>query len=99
MRGERSERMKLEEDRLKRYQDLSFDELATDNRHNFEISYNRIERVELKRNLFESRLRFHLTEKLNGESKVLFILAKNQLPKAGDILKQVLPGKIKTHKK
>jgi len=93
-RGERLERKKLIEERLSLYEEQTFDELVSDHGFNFEIPYNKIDRIELTRGLFGARLIFHIPEKLSGQSKVLFTFTKKQFPEARRILDQVLPSKI-----
>ena len=98
-RGERSERYKILEERLSLYEEQTFDELVSAHDYNFEIPYNKVERVELTRRLFGTRLLFHIPEKLSGESKILFNFNKKQFSEASRILDQVLSLKINTSKR
>jgi hypothetical protein len=98
-RGERSEKRKIMEDRLILYEEQTFDELVSNNDFNFEIPYNKVDRVELTRGLFAARLKFHIPEKLRGESKFIFTLTKKQVPEARRLLDQVLPSKVYTPKR
>jgi len=98
-RGERSEKYKIMEERIRLYEEQTFDELVSAHDYNFEIPYNKVERVELTRRLFGARLIFHVTEKLHGESKILFNFDKKQFSEASRIIDQVLPSKINTGKR
>ena len=87
------------DERLRLYEKQTFDELVSDHDFNFEILYNKVDRVELTRGLFGARLLFHIPEKLSGESKILFTLAKKQFSEASHILDQALPSKLNSPKR
>jgi hypothetical protein len=93
-RSERSERLKIEEDRLHLYEEQTFDELVSNHRFNFEISYTQVESVILTRGLFRSRLIFHVLRESHGNRKIPFAFSRKQFPEAEHILTQVLSSKI-----
>lgn len=92
-RSERSERMKVAEDRLRLYEEQTYDELVSEHHFNFEIPYNKVARVELTRELFRARLIFHIPGGLNGKSKIIFTLSKKQFPEARRIVDLAFPSK------
>ena len=93
-RSERSERLKVEEDRLRLYKEQTFNELVSNHRFNFEIPYAQVESVKLTRGLFQSRLIFFISRESRGNRKIPFTFPKKQFPEAERILKQVLSSKI-----
>lgn len=96
-RNNRIEKLKLEEERIQHYKEKTFDEMVSDNRFNFEITYDHISGIELTRGLFQSRLIFHTSgREANMRQKIKFTFSKKQLPEAERILHKVLPSKINT---
>jgi hypothetical protein len=93
-RGERPERLRIEEERHLLYKGKSFDELVTDHRHNFEIPYNKVKSVRVSRGLFHSYLKFHVHGPSSAVRKIKFTLAKRSDPDARLLLDQVLSSKI-----
>jgi len=93
--NDRPRKMKIAEDRRREYKEKTFDELVGSHRFNFEIPYRTVTSVELSRGLFKSRLKFRISRPSIPKHKIQFTLAKNQLPKARELLEQVLPSKLK----
>lgn len=94
-RADLSRRMKIAEDRLRLYQEKTFDELLIDHRFNFEIPYLKVKDVELHRGLFRSRLRFRFLVPSEVLKKIQFTFPKKQFKEARDLLDQVLSSKIR----
>lgn len=94
-RNDLSERMKIAEDRLGLYEENSPDELVNDHRFNFDIPYNRVRAVDIRKGLFRSSLRFRISTPSGGLKKLRFTFTKKKYREARDLLDQVLSSKIR----
>jgi len=88
-------RRSVAEDRLRTYKEKTYDDLLASHRFNFEIPYSKIISVEVARELFQARLKFHISGPSFKERTIRFTLAKNQVLDARNLLDLVLPLKIK----
>ena len=77
-RSDRSERMKIAEDRLRLYREKTLDELVTDHRFNFEIPYVLVRDVDLHKGLFRSSIRFRVSTPAGGLKKIRFTFARGK---------------------
>jgi hypothetical protein len=84
------ERRKLAEERRRACKEKPLDELAAGHRLNFEIRYSTVTSVDVSRGFFRSHLKFHLAGRTFH-----FTLARVQVPKARQLIEQVLPLKAK----
>ncbi len=91
---EMPERMKIAEDRRRLHREKNFDDLIANHRFNFEIPYEKVESVEIKRGLFHSRLKLSISGPSNSVKKIKFTLARKQTADAKRLLDHVLPLKI-----
>ena len=94
MRKEQFEREKMAREKRRTAQNLTPDELVSAHSRNFEIRYSEITSVEIKRQLFQSQLRFGISEQ--SKLKITrFNLTRKQIPEVRSLLEQVLFSKIK----
>jgi hypothetical protein len=94
-RNDRSERMKIAEDRLRHYEKKTLDELVTNQRFNFEIPYSKVQDVDLRKGLWRSSLRFRVSAPSGGLIKIRFTFTKKKYIEARDLLGRVLSSKIR----
>ena len=92
---ERFDRKKSTEERLRAYEEKSFDELLAGHRFNFEIPYQVINSVGVTRGWFQTRLKFHLNSPTITGPTLHFTLTKDQVPDAQKLIKLALPLKNK----
>jgi hypothetical protein len=95
MRKEQLDREKLARERRHATQSLTPDELVKAHSRNFEIRYNQITSVEVRRRLFQSQLRFCVSKSSPKWLITRFNLSKKHIPEAQRLLELVLPSKIK----
>lgn len=88
--GERPERKRFAEERLRDYKEKTFDELLASHRFNFEIPYNKVTSFEVTRGLFHGRLKFQLSDPSFAGRTIRFTIAKNQVSDARNLLDKVL---------
>lgn len=93
--NDRTQRIRLAEERRHEYKKKTFDELVAGHRFNFEILYSTVTSVEITRGLFRSRLKFHVTRPSIPEHTIHFTLTRNQVQDARHLLDQAIPSKIK----
>jgi hypothetical protein len=83
------------EERLRNYEEKSFDVMMGSHRFNFEISYDNVSSVEITRRFFKSHLAFLISRPSTPDFKIHFTLAKNQFSDARKLLDLAVPSKIK----
>jgi hypothetical protein len=94
-RKEQTERGELTRERRRDTRNMTPTELLTMRRNNFEIRYSAVTSVEIKKQLFQTQLRFHLAEPSGDRYTRAFGLPKDQIPEARRLLELVLKDKIK----
>jgi hypothetical protein len=92
---ERFDRKKSAAERLHTDQEKTFDELLAGHRFNFEILYSMVTTIEVTRGLFQTRLKIQLNSPSTTGRTVRFTLAKDQGPKALNLINLALPLKTK----
>ena len=93
----RPEREDTVENRLRSYEEKTFDEMMASHRFNFEIIYDHVSSVELTNRFFKSHLKFRLTRPSGPDIIIHFSLQKNQFSNTRHLMSLVLPSKIKEH--
>jgi hypothetical protein len=96
--NERLDRRSIAEERLCTYKEKTYDELLASHRFSFEIPYHKITSVEVIRELFQARLKFHISDSSFAERTIHFNFAKKRLPEVRNLLDLALPLKIKKDK-
>ncbi len=91
---EKREQFDITSARKSKSASLAPGELLSAHPSNFAIRYCDIAAIQFKSSPFEHRLFFHLSEQHKGWMRVDFILRKEQVIVARDLLKKVLPAKI-----
>jgi hypothetical protein len=94
-RRERFDRKKSAVERLRAYQEKTFDELLASHRFNIEIPHDIITAVEITRGWLHRRLKFHIDSPMNKRRTIQFNLAEVQIPDGQNLLNSALPLKIK----
>jgi len=94
-RKEQTERGQLTRESRRNLQNMTPDELMATRRNNFEIRYSAITSVEIKRQLFQTQLRFHMAEPSGDRYTRAFGLPREQVPEARRLLELALKAKIK----
>ena len=95
MRQEQLDREKIARERRRAAQSLTPDELIKAHSRNFEIRYNQITSVEVRRRLFQLQLRFGVSGSSPKWQITRFNLSKKHVPEARRLLEKVLPSKTK----
>ena len=93
----RPERKDIVENRLRSYEEKTFDELMASHRFNFEIVYDHVSSVEVTNRFFKSHLKFRLSRPSRPDITIHFSLHKNQFSDAKQLMGQVLNSKIKAN--
>ncbi len=93
--SERTERRRIADERRSYYREKPPDRLVGADHRNFEIPYSRISSVELRRGLFQSRLRFTVTQPEGRGVVVSFTLPREFTGVALNLVTRVLPAKLK----
>ena len=84
--------LKLIESRRSSFENKTLDEILTLHRLNFEIDYENIVSVTVKKGFMMRSLEFTLH---NPPRKINFSLEEDQIAEARDLINRVLPGKVK----
>ncbi len=92
-RRERSESLRLAEERRNKRKTMTPSQLAACDQSNFEISYDSVSRVDIKSGLLETRLK--ITPADPARNTVNFGLSKQQAAELRPLLEKVLPSKFK----
>jgi hypothetical protein len=89
------ERRRIADERRHACKEKPLDELVASHRLNFEIRYNSVTSVEVRRGFFRSHLKFHVIRPSTAKHTFHFTLRGVQVPNARHLVEQVLPLKLK----
>ncbi len=92
---ETRQRMKINRERISSLKELSVAELVSAHPSNFDIRFSNITFIDINRRMLEYRLYFHLTTPVAGRLVIDFILKKEQVILARDLLQKILSSKFK----
>ena len=92
---EQTEQLKLADQRRQAMTGLTPEELLELNGHNFEIRYDRIESVRIKRSLLETKLRFVMGIPGQVKRQRDFTIKKQQVPETEQLLDKTIKSKVK----
>jgi hypothetical protein len=92
-RRERSESIRLAEERRNKHKTMTPSQLAASDQNNFEISYDSVARVEIKSGLLETRLKITPADPVR--KTVSFGLSKQQAVELRPLLEKVMSSKFK----
>ena len=95
LRKEQLDRERMAREKRHTSQSLTPDELVNAHSRNFAIRYSEITSVEIKRQFFQSQLRFCISGSSPRGQITRFNLSRKQASKAQNLLEQVLFSKLK----
>jgi hypothetical protein len=74
---------------------LKFDQIIKSHKFNFEIRYENVVSVQIKRGLIDTHLKFEMAHDGTGKAKRKLILQRKMIGEAKGIIESVMPSKIK----
>ncbi len=92
---DRTERKRIADERRIRYREMPLDGLTGADSRNFEIPYEQVSSVEVRRGLFQSRLRFVVAQPGDRGKAISFALPRERTSVALRLIRQALPTKLK----
>jgi hypothetical protein len=92
---QRREQEKITEERKSKSKTLNPEELVAAHPSNFAVDYKDISSVEIVHRLLENRIQFQLSKPNTKGPAVEFLLRKEQVILAQDLIKKILPDKLR----
>jgi hypothetical protein len=92
---QRREQLKITEERKSKSKTLNPEELVAAHPSNFAVDYKDISSVEIVHRLLENRIQFQLSKPNTKGPAVEFLLRKEQVILAQDLIKKILPDKLR----
>jgi hypothetical protein len=90
----KARQLELIDERRLAYKDKTADEILIMNRANFEVNYQNVIAVEIRKGLATISLGFMV--KGHPETKISFWIERNQITEVEEVVRRFLPNKLKT---
>jgi hypothetical protein len=90
----KARQLELISERRLAYKDKTADEVLTMNKANFEVNYQNVIAVEIRKGLATISLGFMV--KGHPETKISFWIERNQITEVEEVVRRFLPNKLKT---
>lgn len=94
-RRERLDRMKISQDRYESLQGLTPNELMATHPMNIQIHYSTIMSFQIKKHLFQQKLRFNISHPSGLEKIIDFALPRKKISEARQIMETILATNVK----
>jgi hypothetical protein len=90
----KAHQLELIEERRLAYKGKTADEILTMNRANFEVNYQNVVAVKIRKGLVTISLEFIVEG--NKDTKISFWIERNQIAEVEEVVRRLLPSKLKT---